>query len=230
VSSSKRKSSAVVLSLLAVVLASTGCAQSVTTGDATGATVHAEANPAARFDHYRTFSFGTPENAPPGYLMAKRSVEVERRLQGLVEAALTEKGYLPAFTPRGDIVILFGTGQRDVQTHQQSDVGGEWLASDENTDSTEGKLVIDVFDGATKTHLWHGSSRETVNPDRINDQRLRAYVHELFSSFPDAKVRPGAALGHAAARGSVEASAIDQHSASCDFVAVITPVGGEARR
>ncbi len=194
-SSYKCKSAGVVISVLGVVIASTGCAPSLSTG----ATVHAEANPAARFDHYRTFSFGTPETAPRGYAMAARPVEVERRLKGLVEAALTEKGYVPSSTARGDIVVVFGAGQRDVQTHQESEVGAEWLPSDENSDSTQGKLVVDIFDGAKSMRVWHGSSRETVNPDRINEQRLQAYVHELFSSFPEAKVSPGAALGYPSA-------------------------------
>jgi hypothetical protein len=156
--------------------------------------MHTATNPGGSFDSYRTFSFGPTEGAPSGYLTTARSAEVQRRLAPLITAALTQKGYVPA-TAKGDIVIMFGAGVREEPTsspqappppklHEASDMG--WLPDDEEADFVEGSLVIDAFDGAGGHWVWHGASRANIDPDRIDDERLRGAVRELLGSFPDA--------------------------------------------
>lgn len=153
---------------------------------AAGANLHTASNPASSFDGYRTFSFGTSEGPPAGYQTSPRSAEVHRRLQPLIVSALTQRGYVPV-PEKGDIFIMFGSGRRDVSIHESSSVTGEWLPDDENEDFVEGSLVIDAFDAATNNKVWHGASRANIDPDRIDDQRLKRSVQELLSSFPAAK-------------------------------------------
>ena len=167
----------------AAVFTSGGCADTTA-----GATVHTAANPAAHFGQYRTFSFAGAEAAPAGYAIAKRSVEVDGRLKALVQDALSSRGYVADSRGHADLVIVFAAGERTIPTHQDSEITADWEPSDETGHATEGKLIVDVFAG--KTHVWHGSSRETVNPDHVDEPRLQAYVRELFASFPAAGASP----------------------------------------
>jgi hypothetical protein len=166
-----------VVSLTSV--AGAGCASS-----GTGAGLHIVANPAARFGAYRTFSFGPPEGAPPGFQMTARSAEVQRRLRGLVEAVLAEKGYQPASTGPGDVIVELGAAQREVESRDDGSINAEWLAADTTVDTIQGRLAVDLFDPSLKARVWHGSSRETIDPEHIDAQRLQAYVRELLASLP----------------------------------------------
>jgi len=148
--------------------------------------MHAATNPAASFDAYRSFSFGSAEGARGGYPMPARSVEVQRRLQPLIAAMLTQKGYVPA-TGKGDLSIQFGSGLRDVSSPETRDLAGGWLPDDENADFVEGSLVIDAFDGAGGNRVWHGAMRANINPDRIDDVQLQRSVQDLLSLFPEPK-------------------------------------------
>jgi hypothetical protein len=175
---------------LLVLLASAACAadnhgpvSDVTT--ASGATIHTAINPAATFDRYRTFSFGPAEGPPAGYQMSPRSAEVRRRLQPLITAALVQKGYA-AVPDKGDLLVMFGSGLRDTSAPSVSSVSAGWLPDDENADFVEGSLVIDAFDGPSANRVWHGASRASINPDKIDDQRLQSSVQELLAAFPAA--------------------------------------------
>lgn len=177
-----------------VLLASMACAAENPAGGAPEGTsapsdgVHTAVNPAASFSRYRTFSFGPSEGPPAGYQTAARTAEVQRRLRPLIAAALIQKGYSEA-SATGDLVIMFGSGRREVVTHEVSSVSAGWLPDDENADFIEGSLVIDAFDGASLQRVWHGASRVAdINPDRIDDQRLQRSVQQLITAFPAASV------------------------------------------
>jgi hypothetical protein len=145
--------------------------------------VHMAINPAASFNHYRTYSFGPAEGPPAGYKTSPRSDELQRRLLSLIATDLEKKGYAPA-AGKGDVVIMFGSGRREVATHDESDITAEWIPDDENADFVEGSLVIDAFDGAKGTKVWHGASLAKINPDKLDEQRLRRSVDELVAAFP----------------------------------------------
>jgi len=180
-----------------ILLGSAACAAEAHDGrpgvftTSSGARIHTVANPAVSFDGFRTFSFGPSEGAPAGYQMTARSAELQRRLRPFIAAALTQRGYVAA-PGKGDIFIMFGSGRREVSIHESSTIGGEWLPDDENADFVEGSLVIDAFDGSTRTKVWHGASRARLDPDRIDDKDLQRSVEDLLSAFPAARVVPDA--------------------------------------
>lgn len=147
--------------------------------------VHTAANPSASFDRYRTFSFGPSEEAPPGHQTPVRFAQMQRRLQSLIAAVLTQKGYVPA-SGEGDFFVMFGSSRREVSPHESSSIGMEWLPDDEDADFAEGALVIDAFDAATGGKIWHGATSANIRPDRIDDHRLRRSVQELLAPFPTA--------------------------------------------
>ena len=160
------------------------CATGVAAGCGPQVTVHTAANPAASFNRYATFSFGREESPPRGFQRSPHAPEVERRLEGMISVALAQRGY--TLVPgRGDFVVEFGAGRRDVVVHDSSDdVAGEWQPDDENADFVQGSLVIDAFDGGTSGRVWHGASRAQVDPNHINDAELKRSVDALLASFP----------------------------------------------
>jgi hypothetical protein len=153
-----------------------GCGAEVTT--------HTATNPSASFASYRTFSFGPIEGPPNGYRMSAQPSDGLRRLQGVISAALQQRGYLPATDAKADVYVVYGAGRRTVVEHANSSVAGEWLPDDENADFVEGSIVIDVFDGATSKRVWHGVSATRVDLGRISDSVLKTSVSDLLASFP----------------------------------------------
>lgn len=155
--------------------------------------VHTATNPSASFDRYRTFSFGPAEGAPPGYETSPRYVEVQRRIHQLIANELTAKGYKPA-AEAGDFFVMFGAGRREVSTHTTSSISAEWLPDDENADFVEGAIVIDIFDTAHGTKVWHGASRANIDPEHIDPALIQRAVHGLLGPFPAATAAPGGGM------------------------------------
>jgi hypothetical protein len=173
--------------LLLVWLATVACAGAAQpVSPARSANVHTMANPAVSFDRFKTFSIGLSEGPPAGYQATARTAEVYRRLRPLIASALAARGYTQV-DARGDLLVMYGSGVREVAIHETSSVGAGWLPDDENADFVEGSLVIDAFDGASYARVWHGASRAEIKPEQIDDQRLQRSVQELIGAFPQAK-------------------------------------------
>lgn len=168
-----------VLSLTCASLAVVACDEPIA--------VHTATNPAASFDQYQTFSFGSAEAPPSGYSKLPRSTEVERRVEPLLATALEKRGYVPASSGKSDLVILFGSGLRTVVDHEVSEVGQDWLPDDESGDFVEGSLVVDAFDGRNGSRVWHGASRAEINPAHVDDALLEKTVSDLLQTFPSGK-------------------------------------------
>jgi uncharacterized protein DUF4136 len=150
--------------------------------------VHTATNPAASFEHYRSYSFGAPEDAPRGYAVSPWPAEVRGRVQPLIAAELDRKGYALA-SDKGDLVIQFGSGRRVVHVDEaQVREGDQSLVQEPHFvyDVVEGSLVIDAFDATNGVRVWHGSSRAEIDPDRVDPALLRTSVAELLGSFPSA--------------------------------------------
>jgi hypothetical protein len=151
--------------------------------------VQTATNPRASFDRYRTFSFGSPENPPRGYLPSPLSAEVRACVQPLIAAALLRKGYSLA-SEKGDLVIQFGSGRRVVHVEQaQVREGDQSLVQEPHFDYdvVEGSLVIDAFDATNGVRVWHGASRGEIHPERVDVALLQTSVTELLASLPTAR-------------------------------------------
>ncbi len=173
---------ALLLSIACSAVPTAGCDQ---------VTVHTVTNPAASFDHYRTFSFGSPEGPPRGYVVSPWSAEVRARVQPLIAAGLERKGY--AVVPgKADLVIQFGSGRHVVHVQPtQVREGDQDLVQEPHFDYdvVEGSLVIDAVDATNGVRVWHGSGRADVDPDRVDETRLERSVTALLSAFPPAGTR-----------------------------------------
>jgi hypothetical protein len=157
-------------------------APALSTTSATPAT-HTVTNPAVSFERFRTFSFGGSEGPPRGYEVSPRSAQVRRLLQPFIAAALTARGYI-AVPEKGDVVIMFGSGRRELSVHEVSGVETSWLPDDENQDFVEGALVIDAFDGVVGVKAWHGATQANIDPGRVDERQLQRSVQTLIASFP----------------------------------------------
>jgi hypothetical protein len=171
---------ALMLAMAIIPIIASGCAQNVSVRTAT--------NPAASFDHYRTFSFGPAEGPPRGYQPSSRSPEVQRLLEPLITAGLTQRGYASA-SGKGDLFIDYGFGRRAVVVHETSETPtASWLPDDENATFVEGSLVIDAYDASTGVRVWHGASRDQIDSSHIDNDLLQRSVKELMAAFPTLQV------------------------------------------
>jgi hypothetical protein len=142
---------------------------------ASGPAVATATAPNGDIPQHRTFSFGLAEAAPAGYEDSARTFEVERRMRGLIAAALIQKGYVEE-PDKGELLIRFGVGNAHM-IGQDVEVGNQ-RAYD------LGRLDVDAFDAATKVQLWRAVAVTEIDPKRIDDRILARAVQGAFATFP----------------------------------------------
>lgn len=135
--------------------------------------VSVDATPGANFAAYQTFGF---VNARPPAGMDP--VAYERIRQG-VEQGLTAKGYSKA--EPGDLSVVITLGARD---KTDVETWGRFGRQVDVHQYTEGQLSVDVFDTKTRQPLWHGQATETVNPQKLDPQKMEAAVADIMAKFP----------------------------------------------
>ena len=150
-------------------------------------TIHTAAAPDAPFGRYRTFSFVTPQGAPPGYTAGPRSVEVQQKMRPLIAAALKDKGYREV-AEGGDFLVTHGAGRRDATGTRKLSRRAVALMGETEQERTflEGSLVIDVYDGITLQQVWHGAATAEIDTSGVNEQRLTQTVQNVMAAFPAA--------------------------------------------
>jgi len=122
-----------------------------------------------------------------------------QRIVNDVNAALKGKG-LTLVTSDADIAVVAhaATQQRRTVETFYDGFGGGWrwhggFGSAMTTVNTfaVGSLVVDIFDGKTKTAVWRGTSTKTLpgNPGK-NAESLNKAIAKMFKSFPPAATQP----------------------------------------
>jgi hypothetical protein len=139
--------------------------------------VSADTTPGANFATYRTFAFANAQ--PPAGM---NPVAYERIRQG-VEQGLAGKGYSKA--DPGDLSVIITVGARD---KTEVETWGRFGRQVDVHQYTEGQLSVDVFDTKTRQPLWHGQATETIDPKKLNPQKLETAVTDVMARFP---ARPG---------------------------------------
>ena len=161
--------------LLLFALATVFCAPAVS--------IHTAKSPTARFGEYRTFAFDSTESPPASYGRSGASTEVGVRVRQQVGQLLQSDGYVLAVDRKPDLLIRVAAGRR-AEEISHPHPGPRWLEEDEEDDFIEGAFVIDALDAATQELVWHGSARAEVNPNQIDDERLRRAVRSVMGTFP----------------------------------------------
>lgn len=172
---------------LALVLVGTvtACAAAVSAPPAIspGRVVHTETAPSAPFARYHTFAFRLASTPPSPFTVSARSFEVERRMRLLIVNELLSKGYVEQ-TGDGppDFFLRIASGYSKETVSSNAEPGSEW--SPPKREIQKGEIVIDAFDAASDTHVWHGSSVAEVDPEKIDDTRLQSGVRQVMLTFP----------------------------------------------
>ncbi len=135
--------------------------------------VSADTTPGANFAAHQTFAFVNPQ--PPAGM---NPVAYERIRQG-VEQGLTAKGYSKAES--GDLSVVITVGARD---KTDVETWGRFGRQVDVHQYTEGQLSVDVFDTKTQQPLWHGQATETINPQKVDPQKIEAAVTGIMAKFP----------------------------------------------
>ncbi len=145
-------------------------------------TIHTVQNRKVSLAGHHTFSFGRPEQAPPGFHRTALSPEVYDRIKPQLRSLLEAKGY-HAVESGGDFVVHAGSG---VHIHESIPDPAMDIDADVEVHYTEGTLSIDVFDAATKALAWHGSSLAAITPGHLDPQLLSASLAKIMDRFPAA--------------------------------------------
>ena len=177
--------------IAAAILALAGCASTPT--------VHTDADPAANFASYRTYTWLTkPEQQGISPLASQRIVEY-------VNAQLNAKGWTEA--PNGDVAVVAHVAtqqQQSLDTMYSGPMYGGWgwgpgwyggMGMGSSTTRvrtyTVGTLIVDLFDAQTKQAIWRGTASDTVPEDPAKvDALVRAGIADMFAGFPPGSAPP----------------------------------------
>jgi hypothetical protein len=148
------------------------------------ADVKTDYNHSTNFAQYHTYSWLKVD--------AGDSLWVDR-IKRDVDAELTAKGWSKVDSGGDAAISAFGSthNQQTLETFYDGFGGWRWrgFGPDVATTTVEntpvGTLVIDIFDGPTKSLIWRGSSMKTLTdkPDK-NEKKLEQQVQSLFKKFP----------------------------------------------
>lgn len=131
----------------------------------------------------------------------------KRRIRTAVEEQLHIKGYRQVSIDQADFVVAFTIGARDRVRVQQyyNDFGYGYYgyhhgfsrfnrfgrgfdgfgSSVSVRASTEGTLVVDIFENSEKEAIWHGSASKRLSPDYGAQELIDEAVTALLAEFPD---------------------------------------------
>ena len=157
-------------------------------GCATTPTIRTDFDQTVDFSRFHSFSWvftATPQGMNPLLF---------QRVRDSIDQSLRQR-FTPA-TP-GDFAVAFTLGRRDtVQITDFGPYGGfyrDWgwgwgPGRSSNLDVrtvTNGTLVIDIYDTATRRPVWHGIASQQINPDRPPSQaQIDAAIAQVLSRFP----------------------------------------------
>ena len=171
---------------------------------AAGISYNHDFDPSANFTQLRSYIWAT---APAGSEPRGVNPLIERRVIAAIDSQLAAKGYQLSNSGEGDFAVNF-----EITTSQQTDYNtyytgmgyyGGWYggmgmgaSTTRATVTTNGTLIVDIFDTRTRNLIWRGTAEGTVEPDASMEQReirIREAVAGTMGPFP---ARNAPAAGH----------------------------------
>lgn len=146
---------------------------------------------AADFKAYRSYAWVTDELTLIGSGTGNQRVRNEaneKLIREAIDRELAKHGYQKVELAEAELVVTFAVGLREMIRIEGADTTYGLLASaGESPTYYEGKLSIDLFERATRRHVWHGWGREPL--DRGADAKvvIDAAVGEIMKGFPPEK-------------------------------------------
>lgn len=136
----------------------------------------------ANFSHYKTYSWAKVDTPDPLW---------NERVKEAVDRALTAKGWSQV-PSGGDVsVVAMGTTRQKPTLRTFYDGFDGWLwggFADATTyveNYTEGTLIVDLFDTASKKLIWRGSATDVLSgkPEK-DEKKVDKGVAKMFEHFP----------------------------------------------
>ncbi len=153
-------------------------------------TVYTDHSPTANFSQYDSYTW-SPD-------LQGMSPLVQERVVAAIDAQLQAKGWRRA-AEGGDVTVVVRASteaKQDVDTYYEQPMWGGWgwrnswmygpgYPTTTVRNYTEGTLVVDMFDTASKRAIWRGTATGTVSKDpQKNATAVQAGIIEMFEGFP----------------------------------------------
>ncbi len=132
----------------------------------------------------------------------------EQRIRAAVEQELRRKGYRQVPAAEADFLLGYSIGARNRVRVQEfydnfgfgyygfhrgfSRFGGVGRSVSVRT-ITEGILVVDIFDNASREAIWHGAASKRISRDYGARELIDEAVADLLGQFPDRDMMPDVA-------------------------------------
>ena len=129
----------------------------------------------------------------------------EKRVNDELTAAITAKGWTVAPEDQADAHVVFhgaGETKRTLNTFYSGmggygygyrgwgGMGGMGTATTTESEYLVGTLVVDIFDGKSKSLLWRGIAQDELSDKAEKNTKKRAKAMEkLFKGFPPGSVK-----------------------------------------
>ena len=147
----------------------------------------------ADFSKLRTYAWHTASGDVP----AVDSL-TQKRIVRAVDDALAARGYRKdEGNPDFKVFTLASINQRISSQPVTTAYGYGWrhgyaFEGTEVTSYDEGTLVVDIISPGTKSLLWRGKARATIDPDRTpeeREERIRGAAFKILELFPPPKAK-----------------------------------------
>jgi hypothetical protein len=147
-----------------------------------GQNVTVEFDPAANFSGYRTFAIrdGQLKSKNP----ALNSELVKKQIEADIVRDLTAKG-LTLAEGKSDLIVRYTFGAVRTREIERYPAGWRgWGTRVVKVPRTEGTLVIDLRDPATRSLVWRGIAREDKSNASQIQGKLDSMVKKAFDKYP----------------------------------------------
>ncbi|MEZ4380465.1 MAG: DUF4136 domain-containing protein [Nannocystaceae bacterium] len=155
---------------------------------------------ARAIDHHTEYAQGTDFAAIRTYawvadadvIAASRDAEalrdpaaIERMIRAAVDREMATKGLTVATQESADVLLMFTVGLREDNVAFGINASfGLTYHSGEHASHQHGELSIDVFERASREHIWHGSAAKRIDEDDRAAALIDEAVALILSEFP----------------------------------------------
>lgn len=149
---------------------------------------HSEYADGTDFAAIRTYAWVADENI----IAASRDAEelrdpaaAEAMIRAAVERELAKKGLEKAPQESADVLLMFTVGIREDNVAFGINASfGLTYHSGQHASHQHGELSIDVFERASREHVWHGSAEKRIDEDDRPADLINGAVALILSEFP----------------------------------------------
>ncbi len=131
---------------------------------------------------HRTFRFGPREGAPNGFDTADVTPGILALARKHVAEELRSRGYTPSDT--GDLTVRISNGRRTAEKPVSIANAAAEVTTDSQVETTEGSLIVDIFDTQSMERLFHGVASDRVEADHIDDKQVHEAVRRIMANLP----------------------------------------------